>query len=182
MVPDKCLIKEPWLTKGLLNCIKKRKTLYKTYISSKTGISENKYKVYRNTLQRILRIAKREYFTEQSMTFKNKTKKLWHIINSITRKTYDKSCLIESLKVQNLEYHDGKDITAEFGKYFSTVGQSFANKIKPCKIPIGKYLSKIEINKNSVFLSPCDKTELNKLISKLPIKRALDMIMCQMFY
>ena len=100
-------------------------------------------------------------------------KKLWQVINSITRKTYDKTCSIESLKVQNLEYYDGKNITAAFGNYFSTVGSSFASKIKPSKIPIDKYVSKIELNKHSVFLSPCDKNELNRLINKLPNKKSV---------
>ena len=54
LVPDQSVIKEPWLTKGLLNCLNKRKSLYKTYLSTKTGINKNKYKSYRNALQKIL--------------------------------------------------------------------------------------------------------------------------------
>ena len=75
------------------------------------------------------------------------------------------------MKVQNLKYYDGKNITAEFGKYFSTVGSSFASRIIPSRILIDKYVSKIEPNEHSVFLSPCDKTELNRLINKLPNKK-----------
>ena len=139
---------------------------------TKTGIDENKYKSYRNTLQKIIRIAKCECYTNQCLMFKNNTKKLWQVINSITRKTYDKTCLIESLKVQNLEYDDGKNIMAAFENYFSTVGSTFASKINPSKLPINKYVSNIKPNEHSVFLLPCDKNELNRLINKLPNKKS----------
>ena len=160
------------MTKGLLNCIKKRKDLYKNHLSSKTDLAENKYKVYRNTLQRILRKAKQDYFTNQCVTFKSNTKKLWKIINSITRKTTDKTSIIESIKVKNIEHFDGKIITSELGKYFSSVGSSFAYKIKPSKKPIENYVNNIQINTRSVFLTPCNRDELNKLIHKLPNKKS----------
>ena len=82
-IPDKFIYKEPWITKGLINSIEKRKTLYVKYLHQKDIDSETKYKAYRNMLQKILHTTKRNYYTEQCVTFKSNTKKLWRTINEI---------------------------------------------------------------------------------------------------
>ena len=44
------------------------------------------------------------------------------------------STLIEYLKVGNVEIYNAKEITKQFGKYFSTVGEKYAQQIpKPNK-------------------------------------------------
>ena len=73
-IPDKFVYKEPWITKVLIHSIEKRKTLYTKYLCQKNIDSETKYKVYRSTLQKILRTAKRNYYTEQCVSFKSNTK------------------------------------------------------------------------------------------------------------
>ena len=40
-IPNKRVIKEPWLTKGLLNCINKQQALYKKFLQAKTELSEH---------------------------------------------------------------------------------------------------------------------------------------------
>ena len=57
-VSGKSIIREPWLTKGLIKCLRKQKLLYKTHLINKNDESDHKYKNYRNTLQRILRNTK----------------------------------------------------------------------------------------------------------------------------
>ena len=43
--------------------------------------------------------------------FKSNTKKLWTIINEVSGKTNDKSCLIDSLKINNIMECNGKKIS-----------------------------------------------------------------------
>ena len=171
-VPSKQIKREPWLTKGLINCYKKQRLLYQLFLKDRTEIKERKYKVYQNTLQRITRKEKQKYYNNQCITFKSNSKRLWQLINRISNKKNDKSCLIDYLKINNIENEDPTAICNEFGKYFSNVGSSYAAKIPESKKSIANYLSNMTRNPKSVFLTPCTETEIAKLIDKLPNKKS----------
>ena len=63
----KKILREPWLTKGLLRSYTKQKSLYKEFLMVKDEESELKYKEYRNTLQRIKRKEKQCYYNTQCL-------------------------------------------------------------------------------------------------------------------
>ena len=94
------------------------------------------------------------------------------MINEITGKCNDKSSIIDSIKSDNVLYYDAKNITNSLGKYFSTVGENYANKITPPAKTIESYLGKIPINNHSIYLPPTDKNEIKKLINKLENKHS----------
>jgi len=52
---------KPWITKGLQNACKKKNTLYREFIKQRTIEAENKYKKYKNKLNNILRVCRKEY-------------------------------------------------------------------------------------------------------------------------
>ena len=168
----KKLLREPWLTKGLVCSYTKQRCLYKTHLISKSVETEQKYKKYRNTLQRVVRKEKIHYYNEQCIQFKSNSKRLWQIINELNKKVVDKGSLIESLKIDNLEKEDAKSICNEFGKYFSSVGRNYVAKISGSEQNISHYLRNINTNPQSVFLSPFTEIELEKLINKLPNKKS----------
>ena len=60
--------RDPWITKGMLQSIQKQKKLYLEQLSDPTN--SNKYKAYRNQLQKILRKAK--HFSSIGETFVHK--------------------------------------------------------------------------------------------------------------
>ena len=146
--------------------------MYQQFLKDRIESKEQKYKAYRNTLQRITRKEKQACYNMQCITFKSNSKKLWQLINRITNKKNDKSCLIECLKINNIENEDPSAICNEFGKYFSSVGSSYASKIPKSRNSIIHYLNNINRNPQSVFLSPCTESEILKLIEKLPNKQS----------
>ena len=146
--------------------------LYKEYLSQKTHETERKYKTYRNLLRKIKRQAKSAYCNEQCRTLKRNSKKLWQLINDVTNRTNDKSSIIEYIKVDNIRYLKGKPIANKLADYFSTVGHKLAKKILKGQHDIDHFLSKIESNKKSIFITPCDNAELSKLIDSLPNKKS----------
>ena len=97
-------------------------------------------------------------------------KKLWKIINNATKGLNDKSSVIDSINVNNIEITEGKQIAEEFAKYFASIGMQTATKGGNPKNNIGSYINKIPNNKESVFLTPCTIYEIKKLISELPNK------------
>ena len=87
------------------------------------------YKTYRNALTKIKRRAKEDYYNKRCYDLKSNTKKLWQLINHIISKTNDKNNIIASIKVDNIEYHDTRDIANCFGKYYSSMGYNLAKSI-----------------------------------------------------
>ena len=127
--PSKVL-KEVWMSPGLLRSIKKQKQLYKKTLNKNTSVRDQiRYKEYRNKLNQILRRTKEEYYKNKCSEYKRNTAKLWKMINKITKNMNNKSSAIEYLKIDNLDIYDTKLITEEFAKHFSSVGSNYANRI-----------------------------------------------------
>ena len=89
-----------------------------------------------------------------------------------TREHSDKSTGISELKTENLVITRQKDIVNELGKFFSTVGEDFANNTPKAKKDMNHYLLLILRNDNSIFLSATNPQEIAKLIEKLPNKKS----------
>ena len=72
--PSKVL-KEPWMSPGLLRSIKKQKQLYKKTLNKNASVRDQiRYKEYRN---QILRRTKEEYYKNNCTEYKRNTAKLW---------------------------------------------------------------------------------------------------------
>ena len=163
--------KEPWLTSGLQRCIRKQKLLYRKQLATvSVETDRTKYLNYRNTLNRILRTTKEQYYRQKCIDFKNNTAKLWKMINRIISKENDKINCVEYLKIENISYYDTKIITEEFGKFFSEVGRKYAHNICPSKIKIEDYVQRIPQNDKSLFMTPTCEQEVLKIIDSLANK------------
>ena len=97
---------------------------------------------------------------------------LWQLINKLIGKESNKKHIIESLKVDNIMKYYAESITSEFCEFFSTVGERFANKIAEPKTRIDEYISKMSSSSTTLFLSPTNTNEINKLIQNLPNKNS----------
>ena len=167
----KQLKRDPWITPSLLKSCTKQRSLYKQTIKSKKApMKWDKYHTYKVTLDRIKRYLKKNYYQSQCVAFKHDSRKLWKMINEITGKCNDKSCVIDSTKSDNIEHYDAKNITNSLGRNLSTVGETYANKIPSSITPIEGYLGRFPSNTNSIYLPPTDTNEIKKLITKLENK------------
>ena len=95
---------------------------------------------------------------------------MWQTLNNVIGQHRDKSCCIESLKVDNLTITDPSKISNSMCNYFSNVGKHFANKIKRPKKDINSYLEKIRRNSTNMMFTQVTKKELSKLFKELPNK------------
>ena len=171
IIPSNKVIKDPWLSAGLLKCTRKQISLYKkTMKKSSTEQHHVQYKTYRNKLKQILRRAKEDYYRSKCLEFKRNTSRLWKMIHRLTCKTNDKTNLIEYLKIDNLDHYEHKIIAEEFARHFANVGRKYAEQIPTAKHHIDHYLSQIPTNPKSIFMSPTCPTEIRNIIDKLPNK------------
>ena len=173
MIPRHKFRNMPWLTGGLLKSMNQSKRLYQQHLSDPTNKQyELRFKKYRNLLNKVKRACKIKFYKDKCVEYKQNTTKLWQLINDIIHKTHDKSCIIDCIKVNNIEIYDKQRISNAFGEYFSSLGENFANKIKKPINNINTYLNVINRNPNSIFISPTNKVEIEKLINKLPNKKS----------
>ena len=119
----------PWITKGLIKCSKKQLSLYRDAIKSQSDQKYRKYIEYHNTFKKIKRMCEISYYQEQCIKFRSNTKWLWEMINNVTKKTQNKSCIINKIKCDNIEISNSKLIANSLNNYFSSVGKNFASKI-----------------------------------------------------
>ena len=106
------------------------------------------------------------------MKHKGNTKKLWGIINSVIKKTANKTSLVDCLEIDNILVYDSHRIANEFGKYFASVGETLTKGTKPAKNSIEYYISKITESPVTMFLYPTDTLEIAKLIDSLKAKNS----------
>ena len=157
--------RDPWITKGMLQIIQKQKKLYLEQLSDIT--KTNKYKAYRNQLQKILRKAKITYFREKCKEYKQDSRKLWKLIHSILNKTSHKGECIKAINKEGVPRYDPTTITSELCKHFSSIGETFAHRIPPPSKSVNEYLNIIPQNDQSIFLNPTNETEIIELITDL---------------
>ena len=164
------LVRDPWITKGLQNSLRKQKSLYKEQLKSNNPVSTNRYKNYRNLLKRILRHSKIAYFTGKCLEYKQNSKKLWQLINQVINKGPKKTQIIENLKIDNLLKYSPYDITKGFCDHFASVGKRYAENIEPPDVLVETYIDHITVNQQCMFLHPTDTQEISSLIQLLPAK------------
>ena len=171
-VSTKAILKEPWLTKGIINAGKIQLCLYKSCLSSNDLQKHDKYKQYKELLCKIKRNAKCRYYFDQCSRFKSNTKKLWEVINSISGKCHDKTKLIDHIKVNGVKIEGEKNIGNEFTKYVLTIGLNLAAEINKSDITIDEYIMKIPLNGETFYLHPCTVDEVMKLIGSMKNKNS----------
>ena len=161
------------MTRGLMKSINRAKNLYQLTLKKKSSkLDLEKYKTYRNILNTLKRRCRETYYKDKCHEYKRNMKKLWNLINEVIQKHNDKSSVVESLKIGNITTYNKKEISNQFGKYFSSVGHKFASKIKAPRNNATDYLKLLNYNKNSLFMTPTSREEVVKLINNLPPKKS----------
>ena len=164
------IIRDPWVTKGLINSVRRQKTLYRKQLHTSDPTDTTRYITYRNTLKKLLRRSKLSYFNNKCLEYKQNSRKLWQLINQVINKIPKKSQVIESLKIDNLIKYSPQEITKGFCDHFAHIGEKYASKIRASRVLVETYSSKIKMCASSLFLLPTDKTEIRALITNLPAK------------
>ena len=170
---QKYIIREPWMTSGLLKSSKICDRLYKQQIGCNNSDDKRaKYLVYRNKYNSLKRIARKNYYSEQIRNFKNDSKKLWSIFNKVIGKTKNKLDLPSKIKDKNSIIISGSiNIANEFCDFFSNIGSNLSSKIAAPNVSYNEYMDDVWSG-NAFFLSPTDEQEIAKIILSLKNKNS----------
>ena len=80
---QKRMRQKPWLTPGIYKSILTKNKMYHKVYNKKNTPLYNMYKVYRNNLSRIIKMAKQQYYYTLISSNKNDTKKLHQILSDL---------------------------------------------------------------------------------------------------
>ena len=111
------------------------------------------------------------YYTELFENCKSNIRKTWHALNSISGRTNDKSSINDKFRINTNIIQNPNEIANAFCKYFSEVGKTFAENIPASQHSFNKYLGTSK-HQQSLFLSPTDPNEINKIINSLKPKKS----------
>ena len=111
-----------WISNTILLAINKRE-------NAKKNKDEQNYKCWRNEATKLIRDAKKEYYSESIKPYKNDPKKLCKVFNELNNKS-NFSNNIKTITYENKTFTDDADLANTFNKYFTSVSEKYLNKEK----------------------------------------------------
>ena len=159
----------PWISKSILRSINRKNRLFYKFKSKKSEQSKIKYTSYKNTLTKILRAEKKNYYAIQLEQYKHNIKNTWKIIKQAMNITKKKSN-IKKLRVNNRNIENPVEIADVFNSYFSSIGENLAKNIPKSNKHFTSFLG--QPNPNSVFFSPTTEYEVTDIVTSLNNKQS----------
>ena len=120
---------QPWISYGLLRCINRKNYLHKKFLHSPTKTNQNAFKIYRNTLNKLIRSAKTQYFKRRLNENKSDSKKLWEILLTMIRKRKPSEDLPSHFVVEGMNVDQPEVISNQFNTFFCSVATNLEASI-----------------------------------------------------
>ena len=178
----------PWATNALISSIQHKCLLYRQWkkTCSKKEISGDKvkyerYKLYRLKLRKLIKAAKKNYYSRKFEKVKGNAKKTWELINELRGKS--KSSIKASFMINGKLVESKREIANEFNMFFSSIAKKVNAKVysstlnSPISTKCDKFKRHLDKNLgqlNSMFMSPCTIDEIAKIIADLENGKASD--------
>ena len=120
------------MTRGILISRNTKKALHKSSIAFPTAANVQKYKNYKTIYQRVLRGAKKLYFTSKLEENAKNPKKTWETLNEALGKD-KKNQTVEKININGTLSNNQGDIANHFNSFFTQIGKNISNSIPPIK-------------------------------------------------
>jgi hypothetical protein len=153
----------PWVTTEIKSLIKKKHKLLK--LSRSGAICRGSYSIYRNVLNVLLKIVKKQYYSTKIQQESNDSRALWNTVNSILAKNIVRQ-KIELYK--NNKLMPNSELTIEFNEYFISVANDITKDLGPVQ---GDTTCGVPFCEASCFLSPTSASEIKSLLRLCKGKR-----------
>lgn len=125
-LPRRARTIKPWITIGLLRCIRNRDNMHlKLKLSADNSILRVTYRRYRNFCNDILKKVKREYQRQEILAAGSNSRKLWDVIKRNINMNKPKDYSSNLLTMSDSPSRSVNDVN----EYFVNIGKSLAEKI-----------------------------------------------------
>ena len=159
-----------WITDGIKRSIKQKHRLFKIQLTNSTTENREKWRKYRNMLNKIIRETQREYYKNLIKQYSNNCIGLWKTLGSIISKK-NKQTKINKLKIENKITNDPIQIANAVNDFFTNIGPNLANKFESSRQNnFKKFMG--DSCKQSMYMHKTNSAEIEKLISNLDSKKS----------
>ena len=159
-----------WITNGIKKAIKQKNYLYQTQVKYNSKENIEKWKRYRNVLNKIIKDTQKDYYKNLINQHNNNCIGLWKTLGSIICKN-KKVTNITKLNINNQIINDPVQIANTMNNYFTNIGPELAKKIQnTTENDFMSFLGKE--NQQSMYMFKTNSNEVSKLISKLNNKKS----------
>lgn len=125
-IPHRRLAIKPWITLGILRCMRNRDNMHSKLKSHPNNdVLRKTYKRYRNYCNDLLKKLKRQYETNEIQKAGKNSKKIWEIVKRNTNINVSKDSSKELLSLSS----SPQSSVDEVNTYFTNIGSSLAGKI-----------------------------------------------------
>ena len=158
-IPSSLIIRDPWMTRGLLKSSRTLNTLHKRRLGkSKSDALHDKFITFRNLYNKLKKTAKQEHYKNLFPKHKHDIKKTWRVINSLFGRTNDKSTISNTLNIDNKTVTDHQQFPMNFATFSLNIGIKYANEIPDPRFSHHHFMK----NKNplNMFMAPTDPQEI----------------------
>ena len=167
---------KPWITKEILAKIHERDKLLHKFTKEKDPLVKhtiyNEYKLLRNSLTRMKRDSKSNYYKNYFETHKFKASSIWKGIRSLVKISSTSKRDIRIMDENGSYVSDPTKISNLFNKFYVNIGPSIDSNIPQPNHSYREYLRNIKINKN-FFLFPTSPAEVFNIIISLDMNKSL---------
>ena len=134
-IKEKENLEKPSLTKGILQSVK-QKNIYGKLIRSKEATSKQaflqEFKHYKNIINKLTRINKRNFYKSFFEEHKNDSKRTWNGIRSIInvkKKKKNSKKQIKSIKINGKEETSSRILADPFNNFFVSIAENIDKKL-----------------------------------------------------
>ncbi len=165
----------PWITQGLIKSISKKRSLFITIKKRKlknknTDEIHKLYKYYNDTINKLKKRCKRDYYQNYFNINSNNSKKVWAGINKLLNRGRKKQGTI--FLEENGIISDPFKVANKFNDYYINIADKLCKKIPKVDNKFQDYLK--NPNKNKLTLNETTPDEVLKIINNLDGKKSGD--------
>ena len=166
---------KPWITQGLIKSTSKKRSLFKKIKDFKLknkNVDEvyQKYKFYNDTINKLKRKCKRDYYQNYFNENSSNSKKVWQGINKLLNRGTKKQGTI--FLEENGLISDPFKVANKFNDYYLNIADKLCEKIPQKNNEYQDYLK--NPNKNKLTLKETTPDEIHKIISDMDGKKSSD--------
>ena len=178
---EKRLKRKPWLTRVILKSIKIKNKMFKNLHSHILSNNSNdlvndvnqRYKTYRNALNRLISKAKRYYYNKILIENRSNPKKIWKTINT----PHNSQKLKNQVEIAKLQTPYGTvtppiAISETLNEFFVNIGPQMALNIQDVEVDATTTVNQQSYLSRTFFFSPATPPEIERLINHLKTSKA----------
>ena len=162
---------KPWITPAIKVSIREKNKFYKQFLKTKSKYYHCKFKQYRNKINHLIKINKKQYYNSYFLQNAKDSKKIWSGLKQIIHfKTPTSSKGVKKITLNGNDITDTKVIANCFNDYFANIGKNLSNKIPDVQKSPLDYLNNPLCH--SFYIYPTSEREIVEEISKLKSGKA----------